>query len=155
MSVMKSFTIGIGTVALVLCLTTCGIQRARTKPEPPYVPKADEQFYGIWLNENLIRHQKFINHHWGLVEVYGRVDDKFPEDRGTYSIFRKWKDGKGNVWYASVDRYERNSPGVVRYTLTRISEEGRYEQVSDVFATPNESDLKPSNPTYEEWRRKP
>jgi len=150
MNVKKALRSGIVAIGLALSLVGCGSRQS----EQPFVAKADEQYYGIWINKTSTWHQKFINYAWGLIEVYGRIGDKQLEDRGTFAIVRKWRDKQGSLWYASVERYASYSAGVVRYTLTKLTEDGRrYEQISDVFALPREADMKPDNSTYAEWHR--
>ena len=151
---------GFGTVWLILLLGSCGGQSDQyISKERIFTSRADEAFYGLWLSSNIAAddrgHQKFINYPWGYIEVFKDADDKLPEARGTYALVHKRTDKEGNVWYISVDRYEISTPGVVRYTLTKISEGGnKYEEVSDPLDVPSMKDLNLDNYSYGQWHRR-
>ena len=153
----RAFAVCLSVLGLLIVLGGCSDQRDRNASNLGlYLPKADEYFYGTWLPSNPTPggHEKFINYHWGYIEVYKYAGDKLPDARGTYAIVSKQTDKEGNTWYLTVDRYNANTPGVFRYTLTRISDNGnKYEEISDPLQIPRESELKSTNPTYEVWHR--
>lgn len=67
-----------------------------------YVPRADEELYGTWVNEetkNRDQIQKQVHEAGGWKE-YAKVSSTRPVDEGTSRIDKKWTDGQGNIWYA-------------------------------------------------------
>ncbi len=66
-----------------------------------YVPKANEEFYGTWINEKTINDghiQKKISNADGNLDFFNVSDTKaLFEDR--QEIDSKWTDSEGNIWY--------------------------------------------------------
>jgi hypothetical protein len=83
-----------GFVALVL-LAGCGPGK--------YVPKANEEIYGTWINEG-IRYQKLVIFAGGVKEYFSAADAE-PDMVTTEQISAKWKDVDGNIWYKTFELY--------------------------------------------------
>ena len=83
-----------GFVALVL-LAGCGPGK--------YVPKANEEIYGTWINEG-IRYQKLVLSA-GADKEYFNVADAEPDMQATEQISTKWIDGDGNIWYKTFELF--------------------------------------------------
>jgi hypothetical protein len=90
-----------------------------------YVPKPNEELYGIWTNEHpsnleLIQKQVFSV---GSIEEYRKVADSVPLDKITYEIDSKWTDSGGNIWYRfSCKQISGPNIGVEFTTLSKLSE---------------------------------
>lgn len=66
-----------------------------------YVPKANEELYGTWMNEKTQNHdliQKIVYDASGWQE-YTKVSDSKALEGGTWSMDSKWTDVQGNIWY--------------------------------------------------------
>ena len=73
------------------------------RAQEKYVPKADEELYGTWTNEEYsgltsYQPQKEVD----TADRYGwyhMISDSVPYEEGTYEVDRKWTDAEGNIWY--------------------------------------------------------
>ena len=65
-----------------------------------YIPKANEELYATWTNENAksTDAQKSVKFPGGY-KLYLRISDTKPFEEGTEQISEKWTDSEGNVWY--------------------------------------------------------
>jgi hypothetical protein len=108
-----------------------------------YVPKANEELYGTWINEKAAR-QKMVVTSDGWKQ-YLLLSDPTPVSAGTEEIISKWKDSEGNVWYKTIILH---TEGVVmgnHYTLlNKLSKSATVWE--SVWSYVDNQDLK--NPTY-------
>jgi hypothetical protein len=76
----------------------------KTNAQDKYVPKANEELYGTWTNENAstMQPQKSINFPGGY-KAYEKITDTSPFEEGTEQIAEKWTDSEGNVWYKIIN----------------------------------------------------
>jgi hypothetical protein len=66
-----------------------------------YAPKANEELYGTWTNEDtanidLIQRQVYSSGEW---KDYHKLADSVPVDETTFQIDSKQTDATGNIWY--------------------------------------------------------
>lgn len=86
-------------VSLLTLLASCGSGK--------YVPKANEELYGTWINKNYSGHYDFLNDVHAQKEVidsngyhvFRFVDDFAEYFVGAETITSKWTDSEGNIWY--------------------------------------------------------
>jgi hypothetical protein len=117
-----------GFVALVL-LAGCGPGK--------YVPKANEEIYGTWINEG-IRWQKLVVFAGGN-KAYLSVADAEPDMETTEQISAKWKDGDGNIWYKTFDRWiSGHLKGTKSQYLWKISNGSQMELTGEAVKDFNE-----------------
>ena len=106
-----------GFIGLVL-LAGCGPRK--------YVPVANEEIYGTWINEG-IRYQRLVIFAGGVKEYFS-VADAEPDMETTTQISAKWKDADGNIWYKTFDTYTRGHlNGVKNQYLWKISNGSQME----------------------------
>ena len=104
-----------------------------------YIPKANEEIYGTWINEDMIT-QKLIYYYWGYGEEYREESNETPAGKLTFIIVEKWSDSKGNVWYKTFKRY--NAAILNEFWITKISNNGTvYESVYNVGEFPTKDEL--------------
>ena len=66
-----------------------------------YVPTANEEFYGTWINDKTINAghiQKKISTPGGNKD-YLEVSDSVPVFEDEQQVYAKWTDTEGNIWY--------------------------------------------------------
>jgi hypothetical protein len=71
----------------------------QTKDLIKYVPKANEEIYGTWTNENAPQLQKKTVISPGRFKDYLSVSDTSPFQEGRLQIAEKWTDSEDTVWY--------------------------------------------------------
>ena len=86
-----------------------------------YIPKADEEIYGTWINAQLTRapFQKMVIAA-GKLKHYLRLSDSVPYDEATLQIVSRWTDSEGNVWYRTYGAYK----GYNFQELDKLSDSG-------------------------------
>jgi opacity protein-like surface antigen len=67
-----------------------------------YIPKANEELYGTWTNENMSP-QKTVNFAGGCKD-FDLLSDSVSFGGGTEQIASTWKDSEGNIWYKTFDK---------------------------------------------------
>ena len=96
---------------------------------PVAVMAESEEICCTWVNPNYTSAnppQKEIRNIDGTFANYITLDATDPLRRGTFTIFKKWKDAEGNIWY----RIKRQgSGGAVQYELAKISANGKTLEV--------------------------
>jgi len=133
---------------LILALAVLVIIGSCATKKQAYIPKPNEELYGIWVNidyHGFSRPQKFVQYDWGYTERFDLVTDKTVTTRGTFNIKEKWAGFEGNTWYKVTWQY-RGFPGVTIFFLIKINEiEGSWEEVWSYKGFPTESDLASEN----------
>ena len=92
--------------------------------EEPYVPKENEEIYGIWVNEEYDATSAHARWDWnsdGTWASYSQTTN-VPAWEGKYSITEKWTDVEGNVWYKV--KWEDMHTGYDGFGLCKISDSG-------------------------------
>lgn len=88
-----------------------------------YVPKANEELYGTWVNENSLP-QRIVQVPDGW-EQYLYTDDSQPFARASAVIVSKWTDAEGNIWYKSFGTITAGLyPGEKFTELDKLSKSG-------------------------------
>ena len=66
-----------------------------------YVPKANEELYGTWINDNAMppQYPKKTVYFPGGRKQYANISDTEPFEEDTEEIAEKWTDSEGNIWY--------------------------------------------------------
>jgi hypothetical protein len=64
-----------------------------------YVPRANEEFYGTWINEKMDP-MKIVISPDGSFGDYNLTTATTPFRGGKWKIFRKWTDSEGSVYRA-------------------------------------------------------
>jgi beta-lactamase regulating signal transducer with metallopeptidase domain len=112
---------------LVALLAVVGNLADAKKINGIYIPEANEEFYGTWVN---MKHtgvamwpQKLVYTHWGYYEGYYKADGTTPNFRGTSTFVDKWADSNGDIWYKTLDREDWTTTKV-EYAYYRISKNG-------------------------------
>ena len=121
-----------------------------------YVPTANEQLYGTWINEKSINQfhvQKAICTSDGWKEYYN-ISDTFPLNEGTREIVSKWVDDNGNIWYKtfSTITFGKNT-GLKGQELNKLSKsctvwESVVEPVGEFNSSSFPKKIDPNNWTY-------
>ena len=93
---MKTRIMLLSSLLLVYLLPLAGYAQDK------YVPKANEELYGTWTNEeslgNVYFPQKVVNFP-NKYESYSKMSDADPVEVSTLGIGSKWTDTEGNIWY--------------------------------------------------------
>jgi hypothetical protein len=115
---------------LIVCLLFMGVLLSLigncATDKTAYVPIADEEIYGTWINEEEAP-QKWILYANGTYEYYIYASDTSPYEGGTFQLYKKWKDDQGNIWYYDyVIPYEHRAGGTRNVQeLDRIYRNGK------------------------------
>ena len=87
----------LGVLLIVLAMIPFG-----ANAQDKYVPKANEELYGTWTNEQnskgIFHPQKIVSNADGY-KLYTGISDSLAFEEGTMQIDRKWTDSEGNIWY--------------------------------------------------------
>ena len=111
-----------------------------------YVPKANEELYGTWINEKMLP-QKVINNADGF-QQYLHVSDSTPFYSGTGGIISKWTDSEGNIWYKTFGTYTGGAGDYNGKSFTMLEKLSKSATVLEfVWAMPT-SDQEIKTPTY-------
>jgi hypothetical protein len=92
--------------------------------EEPYVPKENEELYGIWVNQEYNTTTVHARWDWnsdGTWASYPKTTGE-PNWEGPYSITEKWTDAEGNVWYKV--KWEDKWLALKGFGLIKISDSG-------------------------------
>ncbi len=84
-----------------------------------------EQICFTWINTNYTSGnptQKLIYNADGTFAGYPKKDATDPIRRGTFTIFKKWKDAKGSIWYRIKWDGHWGERG---YELAKVSNNGK------------------------------
>ena len=96
-----------------------------TTDKTAYVPTADEEIYGTWINEEEAP-QKVIMYPNGTFEYYIYASDTSPDEELKSQLFKKWKDEQGNIWYYQYLIGSTRSGGTLKaQELDRIYHNGK------------------------------
>ena len=155
---MRRRFLAVAVMILVTAILCVGGFAQQKKKSDFYVPTADEEIWGTWVNPEHsggpFYPQKVVNHYWGSIDIYMKATDPAPMFKGAHTLVEKWKDRDGNIWYKL---YWRDSSGPALYfEIDRISKDGRvFEFCFDMSDFPTEQDLKSKNPrkTYRVFYR--
>ena len=94
---MKTRRLLLSAPVILLCMIPFG-----ANAQDKYIPKANEEGYGIWTNEqskgSLFRPQKVVVTPDGY-KAYCNISDSLPCEEGMLGIASKWSDPEGNTWY--------------------------------------------------------
>lgn len=89
-----------------------------------YAPKANEEIYGTWtrVGERMEKIEMLPDGSW---KEYIYAADTKPIAKGTFTLFKKWRDAEGNVWYETnvVETEDPLGTGNAQ-ELDRISNDG-------------------------------
>jgi len=84
-----------------------------------YVPKPNEEIYGIWINQARLPQKEVITpEEW---TEYTRMTDSEPFLQGNWEIVGKWTDSEGNIWYKSLITITGGSVGLRGMTRAELS----------------------------------
>ena len=100
----------------------------------PTGPGKDELLFGTWVNQELVGSQlecKFIYQPEGktLGWVDGRLPDQPNNSEGRFTIEKKWRDSKGNIWYRVPSSHclvpYMDSKATKEYGLVEVHSDGK------------------------------
>ncbi len=116
--------------------------------EESYVPKENEQIYGIWVNEEYNATKVYARWDWnsdGTWAGYPKTTGE-PNQEGPYSITEKWTDAEGNVWYKV--KWKNKWIGNTGFGLLKISDSGATIEASYLY-TDYPAKIDPNKPFSE------
>ena len=126
---------------------------AQSTDSGKYMPKANEESYGKWINEKGSP-QKAVIFAGGFMN-YKLISDTIPTyNEGTQQIESKWQDAEGNIYYRLFGTITAGAgEGMKFQTLGRVSKSGTiYEKVTAMVGefNPNAypTAIDPSGPHY-------
>ena len=141
-------------LAVLACLNSFGEDKEKYGF---YVPKANEEIYGTWINMAYTGTgqyvQKFVLYDWGYWEGYDKAASTLPSTYpGTYILVDKWTDSEGNIWYKE---YVRERHGMnPHFELDKISKDGTvWEYVFGYNDFPKADTMNSKNPYYRIYYR--
>ena len=96
-----------GTMLLSSCVVLIALILLGSCAPGKYVPKANEELYGTWINKSYSGHYDLLNDDHAQKEVidsngyhvFRFVDDFAEYYVGAETITSKWTDSEGNIWY--------------------------------------------------------
>jgi len=112
-----------------------------------YVPKADEELYGTWTNDQLSEYKKVVFAMDSAKWYYSGTSSEAAIE-AKLDITAKWTDSEGNTWYKGVGTITGGSmgdAGTVLVMLYRLSKSAAVLELVYSFPS-NEQELK--NPVY-------
>ena len=114
----------LGALVVLLSMTPLGVIA-----QDMYVPKANEELYGTWINEKMDP-PKTVQTTEGYHD-YAKVSDTIPYLTGPEKIVKSWTDSEGNVWYQTYSE----EFGAKYQTLQKVSKNGTVrEMVAELVA---------------------
>lgn len=116
MNIRVKILCGIFMMLALLMVSSCAPRK--------YVPKANEELYGTWINDRMAT-QKTVIFSGGFKD-YLRISDTDPYEEGTEQIDTTWKDSNGTVWYKAFGTYTSGGehPGLKYQWTRKISKSG-------------------------------
>jgi hypothetical protein len=92
-----------------------------------YLPKANEELYGTWINEqnggDKYHPQKVVVTPDGYAG-YSKISDSVPLFTWSLSIDKKWTDSEGGIWYKILGIGKGVYEGEVSQELYKLSKSG-------------------------------
>ena len=160
---MKTGMAVLGATVMLLCLIMlggCGPGK--------YVPKANEELYGTWINNSYSGHyvRNDVHPQKEVIDSTGYQVFRFVDDVGKYwvgaeTITSKWADSEGNIWYKTykgVWDWDDGMKSEVPHFLYKLSKSATVRE--SVYAsrdtyTPSASPTKidPKDPSYVVYNR--
>jgi hypothetical protein len=93
--------------------------------ENGYIPKENEEYYGIWTNPEYNDRSfsaKVLYKPDGTFYTYGEMTSDSWGSKGEYKINDKWTDAKGDIWYKVT--WKKDVSTFTYYELTKLSKSG-------------------------------
>jgi hypothetical protein len=142
-------------LAVLIIAGSCATKKEVVKKKEFYFPKYNEELYGTWINKEYDSAEypgKFRIYLWGYFETFHPFDSEKTQEKGTFTIVKKWTDQEGNIWYNTYVQYSGSTR--LYYNLEKISNNGNtWEYVTTTVDFPTESDMHPEFQLYHIYYR--
>jgi hypothetical protein len=154
---MKSKTLLFILIFLVVVLTSVGSFADDKEKFGFYVPKQNEEIYGIWVNKDYttvqFRYpQKIEILFWGYWEEYDKVTDDTSIIQGTITLVDRWIDSDGNICYKTYWMFGESKYD--DFYLYKISKDrSTMESIYNSYKWPIEADMNKDSPNYRMYYR--
>jgi hypothetical protein len=129
MTIRRIFLAVLGSLLCLFLLGGCG--------QGKYVPKANEEIYGTWINEKT--GAKIVLSPDGSFGDYSLSSATTPHRGGKYKISRKWTDSEGSVYYEVFSTFTFDKAkwdiGTTLRNLEKVSKPGTVLEWNWVYAT--------------------
>ena len=116
----------LSSLLILLSIITFG-----AKAQDKYVPKANEELYGTWINNKSINsyHVQKAVHIPNAWREFSDVKDTVPHQEGTVRIDDKWTDSDGTIWYKTFNAITSGTyKGFKVQALQKISQSGSVKE---------------------------